>query len=293
MNPGRLTQFSRVGAAVLYAMLAAPSISAQSEPATIPTVVAQAANLQFGPIGKPQYFVDRTPPDWPDALVPAGAKIIGGALLGDLSSFRMRTAVFALAARSNSNDALHSLLTRAGYGPPPSESAPRAEGFASSTQASTADTRYCKGPSLASFEVVDSTQAVSMVAIHLIDGEAGRQNCAPQQSRSNPGHMPVTVPTMIAPAGVMAFGASSSWGGTSGNTGSILRTTLGVDSLLSHYTAQLVHGGWKAVGRPAIGDGVAAQRFAFKEGQDDWSAALIILTAGDRREIRLQFTRPD
>ncbi len=281
---------ARASIAGALALMTSTAALAQSQPTTIPTVVAEAANLQFGPITKPQYFVDRAPTGWPDALIPSGAKIIGGAAIGDSSTFRMRTVVFALPARTNSNAALRALLAGAGYGPPSPEPAPRVEGFASSAAASATDSSACKGPSIASFEIIDTTQAAAVVAVHLIDGEAGRQNCAPR-AQSQSGRLPVTVPTMTPPAGVMAFGASSNWSGTSGSTGSILRTTLAVDSLLIHYTAQLVKSGWIALGKPAIGDGVAAQRFSFKEGGDDWTAALIILTAGERRELRLQFTK--
>jgi hypothetical protein len=72
---------------------------------------------------------------------------------------------------------------------------------------------------------------------------------------------------------------------------SILRTTMPVDSILSNYTAQLVAGGWMSEGRPTVGDGIGVQRFSFREGQESWKAALIIMAVGDRREVLLRFTK--
>jgi hypothetical protein len=63
------------------------------------------------------------------------------------------------------------------------------------------------------------------------------------------------------------------------------------DSILYHYTPQLVTGGWKAEGKPAISDGVATQRFSFRDGQDAWTAELSILTVGDRREVMLELAK--
>lgn len=88
----------------------------------------------------------------------------------------------------------------------------------------------------------------------------------------------------------MAFGGGSNWGGSGGNMESTLRTTMPADSILSNYAAQLVAGGWTSEGRSTIGDGVGVQRFSFREGQEAWAAALIIITVGDRREVLLHFT---
>jgi hypothetical protein len=64
-----------------------------------------------------------------------------------------------------------------------------------------------------------------------------------------------------------------------------------IDSVPLHYTAQLVAGGWKAEGKPGIGEGTAVQRFSLREGTDDWAAALIVLAVAGRCEFILQFTR--
>jgi hypothetical protein len=90
---------------------------------------------------------------------------------------------------------------------------------------------------------------------------------------------------------VLSYGGGSSWTGSRRTIEATLRTTMAADSILYHYTSQLVAGGWKAEGLPAITGGVAVQRFSFRDGQDAWTAALIVLTAGDRREVVLELAR--
>ena len=62
---------------------------------------------------------------------------------------------------------------------------------------------------------------------------------------------------------------------------SSLRTTMPADSILAHYSNQLVAGGWKQEGRPTVGDGVGVQRFSFREGPDPWVGTLIVIVAAD------------
>lgn len=69
---------------------------------------------------------------------------------------------------------------------------------------------------------------------------------------------------------------------------SSLRTTMPADSILAHYSKQLVAGGWKLEGRPTVGDGIGVQRFSFREGQDPWTGTLIVIEAGDRRDVILR-----
>jgi hypothetical protein len=66
---------------------------------------------------------------------------------------------------------------------------------------------------------------------------------------------------------------------------------MSADSVLAHYSAQLVAGGWKTEGRPANGSGIGVQRFSFREGQDPWTSALVVVSLGDRCEILLELVR--
>jgi hypothetical protein len=265
---------------------------AQSQPATIPIVVAQAMAFEPSFLGRPQFF-DQTPPNWPAALTPPAVKVIGGGIVGDSTMFRMRVAVFEFSSQSNPRAVMEGVVARAGYGNPPSEPPhSRFGGFAETATPAPAG-KYCKGSTLAMFGAVDSARAPLVFAVYVLDGEAGRQTCNPRANELNPGRYPVTVPSLSPPAGVMSIGGGSSWSGSSGQMSSTVRTTMPTDSLLAHYSAQLVAGGWKSEGRPGNTDGVGVQRFTFRDGQDPWTCVLIVIAVGDRREVQLNVSRSD
>jgi hypothetical protein len=283
-------RFAHVSGVLLLLVLTGEQAWAQNQLATIPVVVAQAMSFQPDMFGKPRFFDGRTPTDWPAALVPPGAKVVGGGVVGDSAFFRLQTAVFAFSGLTDPNEVLRVLLTGTGYVRHDPEPAQGGGGFVANAPSKSAAI-YCKGSSLAGFWAVDSAQAPLVIAVNLIDGEAGRQNCAPQRERTMPGQFAIKVPTLTPPSGTMSFGGSRSWGGSGGSMESILRTTMPADSILYHYTAQLVAGGWRSEGKPGIGDGIGVQRYSFREDQDDWTAVLIILAVGERREVRLQVTK--
>ena len=290
MNGRRSARFAIVFASAI--ILGVSRATAQSQPATIPTVVAEAMSLEASMFGRPQFFDGRTPTGWPAALVPPSAKVLGGGTVGDSAMFRMRVAVFELPAQSNPRAAIDDVVTRAGY--VNSVPAPRSQtgGFAE-TPASTVAGRYCKGLTLAAFGPVDSANAPRVFALTLIDGEAGRLNCTARRDEPMGRRFPAAVPALLAPAGVMSVGGGSSSSGSSGEMRSTLRTTMPTDSLLAHYSAQLVAGGWKAEARPANASGVGIQRFSFRDGQDAWTGVLVIMAIGDRRQVLLQVDRSE
>jgi len=279
---------------VAMSVATAAQSMAQTQPATIPTVVAQA--MTFGPfafeLGKPQFFDAQTPPNWPAALTPSGARILGAGMIGDSAMFRIRATVFEFTTRSNPRAELEDLLIRAGYAHPGPETEHPPHGGFVETPSSAIEGRHCKGSVLAMFGAVDSVNAPHAFSVALIDGEAGRQGCSPIPSAAM-GRFPVTIPTMSAPPGTIAFGGGSGWSGSSGQMSSTLRTTMPTDSILAHYSSQLVAGGWKREGRPANADGVGLQRFSFREGQDAWTGILIIMAAGDTRQVRLEVARSE
>lgn len=300
MNTRRFARRPHAATLVMLASTLSPLVSrasAQSPQATVPIVVAQAAYLEFAPIGKPTYYSGLTSPDWPVSLVPPGATVVGSAVVGDTGVFRMRTAVFQFSSRTNPPDVLTTMLTLDGFGPPTAAvEQPNDGGFLPSTAAPPKSSgKLCKGSVLATFAAVDPQHAPGVFGIDLLDGEAGRQACAPQRSSHMiASHFPVSVPALVAPAGAMTINAGgSSWSGSSGDMRSALRTTMPADSILAHYTALLVAGGWKADGRSAVANGVGVQRLTFHDGQDAWTGILIIMAVGDRRDIDLQVSRVD
>ena len=279
-----------LGGAFLTLVCATRQVAAQSQP-TIPVVVAQANS--FGPemFGVTQYFDGRLPPGWPTDLVPPGAKVLGGSAQSESSPFQMHTAVFAFSGQANPNEVIRSLIIAAGYVRHDLESSRGIGGFVGS-EPSTAH-NYCKGDSMVNFKAVDSVQAPLVMAIHMVDGETARQNCAPQPDWMQGQRFPVTVPTLTPPKGVVTFGGGSSWSGDEGTIRSTLRTTLSPDSILANYTTQLVAAGWKAEGRPALGEGIAVQRFSVQSGKDPWTAAVIVVALGEKRDVRLELMRGD
>ena len=262
----------------------------QSEPTTIPTIVAQSMALEPEMLGRPHFFDGKTPPDWPVALTPAGAKVVGSGVIGDSAMYRLRAVVFEFSPSSNPSDVLKAMFERAGYLHPALEvTHPSGGGFVSTPQL--AVSKYCRGSTLATFGAMDSLHTPLVVTVYLIDGEAGRQSCTPHEDPRTIRRFPVTVPPLSPPPGASAFGGGSSWDGSGGDMRTSLRTTMPADSILEHYSEQLVAGGWKREGRPAVADGVGVQRFSLREGQDAWTGALIVLVSGDRREVRVQVNR--
>lgn len=291
----RNTKLTRVVPALvvgLVPILCVDRALAQTEPSTIPIVVAQAMAFEPGFMGRPQFFNGQAPPDWPTVMVPPGAKVLGGGVIGNAAMFRISATVFEFAPGFSLRDVFEPLLARAGYAKPASSVVhPRDGGFAETAGPASPDAVFCSGSAAARFAAVDSVRSPDVVALYLIDGDAGRQMCAPQQHGAASQKFPVTVPPLVSPPGTISTGSGSSWSGSGGDMTTSLRTTMSADSILAHYSSQLVAGGWKREGRPALGDGVGVQRFSFREGQDSWTGALIVVAAGDRRDIVLRVTK--
>jgi hypothetical protein len=287
---------SRIAKTIIYGLVSPFLVNvrqsvAQSEPATIPIAVAQAMTFAPAMFGRPQFFDGRAPTDWPAALVPPDAKILGGGVMANLPLYRMRVTVFAFPAQSDPRARLRDVVARAGYVQPAARPPSRGGGFAQTAEPSPPG-RYCKGSTLATFDVVDSVHTPKVFALFLLEGDGGAQNCNPSHMDMLAQHsFPVTVPSLTPPAGVMSFGTGTGWSGNSGHMSTTLRTTMPTDSLLAHYSMQLVSAGWRADGRPANGDGAAVQRFSFQQGQEAWTGALIIMAAGDQRTLFLQLAR--
>ena len=283
---------------IALASIAAPShCLAQAQPATIPTVLAQALSGYFGgPFGVPRYVVGTPPAGFPSELIPAKGRVIGGGVFGDPEAFLMRTLVVEMPVAGEGRDVLRAMATRAGYATRSPSERDR-QGFLESPGAS-ADGPLCKASrSLFAFSPVDSIGSPRTFALHYLEGEGARQNCdAAERSRSmSRGGAarfgPSNLPFLAAPRGVAAFPGGSSWSGTNGENRTTLRTTMPVDSILSHYTAQLVAAGWKTDGSQLANQSVGIQKFTFRDGEEPWSAALIIMAVGDRRDMGLRLSK--
>ena len=270
-----------VALSLLALMSSAPAARAQSQPAMIPTVLANALYLDaFSMFGRPTYDVGHLPANWPAALVPANARVIGSGAVGNAAMLDMRVVVFDMPPGTDAQAVISKLALAAGYKPQPGATQQPGEGFVTSPAAS--GTAFCKGASMVTMSAIDSVSARGSFGIYLISGEPALQNCAR-----------TATPTPIQPPrGARALpNTGSSWNSSGGNVTSALITSMPADSVLMHYTKQLVAAGWKSEGRAGVGDGTAVQRFSFRERDEEWSAALIVLQAGERLNIDLQFAR--
>lgn len=263
---------------------------AQRQPETIPTIVAQATGWP-GMFGVPEFFDGRLPTDWPAEFVPAGARVLGGSIVGEPPMIRMRTAVFELPPGVDLGDAARAVLARAGFVQPTIGPRSTRGGFVANVPSPAQTVPFCKDGNLATFAPVDSVRAPRVVALVLIDGAAGRENCDVQRERDVPFRMPVEVPPLSPPAGTQMVDAGSSWGNDAGSLRSSLRTTMPVDSVLAHYTTQLVAGGWRAEGSAALTENDALQRFYFRQRDEEWMALLIVSSADGPLDLRLELAK--
>ena len=155
----------------------------------------------------------------------------------------------------------------------------------------------CRGTeSILSTAIVDSAVSRRVIMVTVLSGEVALQDCGNTNARDLAradmfGHSPTVVPALIAPRGVAAQNSGSHWSGSSGEVQSLLRTTMPVDSIIRHYTTQLLAAGWKTDGSLLADASAGLQRFTFREADEPWTAMLIIMAVGDRREVGLRVSR--
>ena len=286
---------ARLAFITLATLVGAEVCDAQRQPATIPTAVAQAMTLYYGTpmFGTPRYTVNTAPPGWPNELVPARARVIGGAIFGSSVGFRIRTLVVEMPAGADPATAVNSMAVKAGYGARAAAENSAQGGFLESAGVPR-QMPLCKGKvSSLAFGALDSIAAPRILALQYYDGEAARQQCdAAERSRvrfGNSTHFgPSNMPGLVAPSGVVSTPMGMNWSGTEGTTGAVLRTTMPVDSILSHYTQQLAAAGWAVDGSALTNATIGVQKFRFKDGEEPWSARLIVEAVGNRREVSLR-----
>ena len=298
-----MTFRARHVAAIAFAsLLGREECVAQGQPVMIPAVVAQAMSLYFGGgmFGAPSYSSGAPPAGWPKELIPANARIIGGGMLGsggmlgNSDLFHIRTLVVEMPSGSQPTRAIDAMAADAGYATRSAAELASQGGFIESAGVKGNDP-LCKGKtSLLSYTIVDSVASPRIFALNYIDGEVAAQNCdaaeriraSTQVSRSQFG--PRGMPALVAPSGVAATRGGVSWSGSSGTMASELLTTMPPDSLVAHYTRQLVAAGWKLDGAALANTIIGAQKFRFVDGDEKWSGLLLVEVVGNRRDVTLR-----
>ena len=290
--------FPAIIATALALLPVRTTCAAQAQPESIPLAVAQAVSGFLSPMfGAPTFVAGRTPSGWPDALLPRGASVLGGGVVGDGMPLRVETAVFVLAPGDDVEAVGRELGRKGGYVPhAQADVISGGQGFQSSAPEGKLPV-LCRGTeSILSTAIVDSAVSRRVIMVTVLSGEVALQDCGNTNARDLAradmfGHSPTVVPALIAPRGVAAQNSGSHWSGSSGEVQSLLRTTMPVDSIIRHYTTQLLAAGWKTDGSLLADASAGLQRFTFREADEPWTAMLIIMAVGDRREVGLRVSR--
>jgi hypothetical protein len=279
---------------VAFTSLAVAGAAGAQNPRTIPTVVAEAMSMEWSMFGKPQFFDATTPTNWPEELVPAGARAIGGAAVGIMGGIRMQVAVFSFPTGTDPRRAMRELLVSSGYRAAEEIAVEPRSGFIATFEAtsSNAPPRYCKSPRVVTFSPSDSARDPQLLTVQLADGELALQTCNGRRGSSMMRQRDVVdVPTLLPPAGSQALGS----GGSGGDGDRMMYATIAASSspnaLLSHYGRQLLAGGWKAASAPANAGNTASQQFTFLQGQEQWEGTLAIVSSGNRHQVLLYLRR--
>jgi hypothetical protein len=247
----------RSALSVLVLALLASSASAQgkeslSQPAMVPIDLVAALTASAGVPGPdvPRILVGSVP-EWftPKIVVPKGARILGSAFQG--------TVVLAIVSIPTVSDSivgeLRAPLIERGWKIPAPVQTPAYGGFRPAPAAVSAmpTTRLtvCDGDKQMTVNVVhqDSQRADIAYRIFTTSGVGGVCNPYPQPQRP---FMPIPQPTLYNPPSSgdarMTGDCSTMNGGSSTGNNTVLRTAMGLDAVLDHYSKQLLDSGWKS-----------------------------------------------
>lgn len=272
--------------ALLVAVAAAPTLRAQREPATIPSVLGAALLGGFGelPGGGPHFFVGRAPAGWPAALVPpAGASTVGGVAVG-----QMRMAVYRFPRSVDPFASYQPVVSRAGLTALSAE----AIGTGFIPQRRLDATMFCGNLGTLGIAQLDSTATTRTLVVSIVSADVSAP-CGSRLAPSTEGRKePLAIPSLSAPRGVAVRPGGRGWSENSMELSAQLDTTMSANAILTHYLAQLTAAGWKAVGVPSLADGIAAQQLSTRDASGpEWRGAVFVITVGERRDVMLRMAR--
>jgi hypothetical protein len=223
-----------------------------SQPAMVPIDLVAALTASAGVPGAdvPRILVGSVP-EWfaPKIVVPKGAKILGSAFQG--------TVVLAIVSIPTVSDSivgeLRGPLIERGWKIPPVIQPPAYGGFRPApvpvSVLPTTRLTVCDGDRQMTVNVVhqDSQRADIAYRIFTTSGVGGVCNPYPQPPR---GMVQIQQPTLYNPPtsadARMTGDCSTMNGGASTSNNTVLRTAMGLDAVLDHYSKQLVDSGWKS-----------------------------------------------
>jgi hypothetical protein len=273
-----------LGVAATITLVATLGIAApaQRNPEVVPTVLATALLGGFaGELGvAPRFVVDREPAGWPRALHPGAPwKVVGGVEVGPIV-----IAVFGAPHGADANAGLATLPERAGLRP--FSAPPTTGGFAPAVPPKI----YCDDSTFVTIATVDSTASTRFVALSRL-GRGGRSGCS--QAAGGEPSTPLVIPPLRPPSGVAVRRGGTAFGGDYVEASAQLDTTMSVPAILDHYAAVLRAAGWTVGGQRMSDGGSGLQRISVRDKTGtEWQGALIVVSAGARRQLTLRMLRP-
>ena len=277
-------------AGLLLALAALPA-AAQQQGETVPRELVMTLLGSSGSSSGPQLLVGRLPADFPAALAPAGARVVGS-----LARRGEQTVVFALPEPCPEAAAAYRRTAEgAGWTTPPSFGMIQPQGFLPPSMGmSGPPSFFCQGERMLHFSSFPREGGGSYLKLDL--RSAGEHSPC---SREAAQHMQTfqrdfPVPALHAPENVEFRGGGTSGGGNDfREAGARVGTPMAPAELLAHYAAQLRQTGWTPAGSSA-GEGVALQTFVRRdESGQEWHAVLsaVALPGSDKRDLSLRITR--
>lgn len=275
-------------AGLLLALAALPA-AAQPRDEMVPRELVMTLLGSSGSSSGPQLLVGQLPADFPAALVPAGARVVGS-----LVRRGEQTVVFTLPQpRSETAASYRRTLESAGWTLPATEMMePR--GFMPSRMGTAGPpSYYCQGERVLYFSTFPREGGGSYLRLDFRSAE--HSPCSRQMAqRMVISYHDFPLPALYAPENAEFRGGGSSSGGEDyRETGTRLGTSMAPAELVAHYAAQLREAGWTPAGSSA-GEGVALQTFVRRdESGQSWHAVLsaVALPGSDKRDLSLRVTR--
>jgi hypothetical protein len=275
----------------LLLTLAALPAAAQQRDEMVPRELVMTLLGSSGSSSGPELLVGRLPADFPAALAPAGARVVGS-----LSRRGEQTVVFALPQPCpEAAAAYRRTVEGAGWTGPPSSGMIEPQGFLPPAMGTAGPSSlFCQGERILHFGTFPREGGGSYLRL-TFHSAIEHSPCSRQMARGPESYWrEFPVPALHAPENVEFRGGGMSGAGDDfRETGARVGTPMPPAELLAHYAAQLRQAGWTPAGTSA-GEGVALQTFVRRDASgQSWHAVLsaVALPGSDKRDLSLRITR--
>ncbi len=263
-----------VAALLATALAAAPTGAQRSD--SIPRELAEALLGGFGRVGATSLRVGTASEGFPSSLIPADARV-----LGSLTRMTQSTTVLVLPQPEGEvRRVMQDRLAASGFALFRSPEPPR-RGFVSSAMEGYATAgQYCRGDEGIMLTAMRREPGGTMVWLQHVSERVGGGWCRTREqlARGPSLYDNLPVPALTPPDG---FRSEQSGSGGGGDTWSLTARLFGngsSESVVRHYTEQLVADGWVAMERTQGNDAALQLLRREKDGQLEWSAVLLAVS---------------